>query len=79
MVDVKGRGSSRVSSKNQITIPVSVLRAAGIGPGDPVEIRADGAGRVSVVRRDDVVAGLAGSLTGVYERDEVDRLRDEWR
>jgi bifunctional DNA-binding transcriptional regulator/antitoxin component of YhaV-PrlF toxin-antitoxin module len=34
-----GRTStSRISSKNQITIPVEVLRSAGLVPGDEVEM-----------------------------------------
>ncbi len=40
--------------------------------------RAEGPGRVVFEREDDVLAELAGALTGVYEKGELTRLRDEW-
>ena len=78
MEEIKNRPSSRVSTKNQITIPAAVLNASGIEPGDQVEIRADGAGRVSVIRRAEVVDRFAGSLTGFYKSGELEHLREEW-
>jgi bifunctional DNA-binding transcriptional regulator/antitoxin component of YhaV-PrlF toxin-antitoxin module len=72
------RGTSRISSKHQVTIPVDALRAAGIEVGERVVARADGPGRVVLEREDDVLAGFAGRLTGVYDPDELDQLRDEW-
>jgi bifunctional DNA-binding transcriptional regulator/antitoxin component of YhaV-PrlF toxin-antitoxin module len=72
------RGSSRVSSKHQVTIPVDALRAAGIEVGDRLVARADGPGRLVFERAVDVVAEFAGVLTGVYEQGEVSKLRDEW-
>jgi bifunctional DNA-binding transcriptional regulator/antitoxin component of YhaV-PrlF toxin-antitoxin module len=70
---------SRLSSKNQVTIPVDVLREAGLTPGDEVHIRASGPGRVEVERVDSLVARWAGSLpAGTYPADHLERLRDEW-
>ena len=40
--------------------------------------QAGGLGRVVFEREFDVLTELAGSLTGVYEPDELARLRDEW-
>ena len=77
-VKKRRRGSSKISSKHQITIPVEALRSAGLGVGDRVIARFDGAGRVILEREPDVVAELAGALTGVYERNELDGLRAEW-
>lgn len=71
---------SKVSSKNQVTIPVDALRAAGIGAGDDVVIRAAGPGRLEVERAGDLVARYAGSLpAGTYPEGYLDELRGEWR
>jgi bifunctional DNA-binding transcriptional regulator/antitoxin component of YhaV-PrlF toxin-antitoxin module len=53
---------SKVSSKHQVTLAVSVLRDAGLTAGDEVVIRAVGRGRIEVERAQDVIARFAGSL-----------------
>lgn len=79
------RGFTRLSSKRQVTIPLHVLQATGLGPGDELKVESDTAGRVVLTRAD---AGLqrrraieetAGMFTGAYEPGHLDRLRDEWR
>lgn len=72
------RGTTRVSAKHQITIPVEALRAAGIEAGERLVAIADGPGRLVFEREIDVLGELAGSLTGVYGRDDLGVLRDEW-
>jgi len=81
MEKVKDRrhGATRISSKHQITIPVDALRAAGLEVGERVVARSDGPGRVILEREHDVLAEFSGALTGVYSRDEIERLRNEWR
>jgi bifunctional DNA-binding transcriptional regulator/antitoxin component of YhaV-PrlF toxin-antitoxin module len=80
MREVKNRrrGATRISSKNQITIPADALRAAGLAVGDRVVAHADGAGRVVLEREHDVIAEFAGVMTGAYTANELDDLRREW-
>jgi bifunctional DNA-binding transcriptional regulator/antitoxin component of YhaV-PrlF toxin-antitoxin module len=70
---------TRLSYKNQVTIPVAVLREARLAPGDELRIRVSGPGRLELERVQDLVARWAGSLPpGTYPDRYVDELRDEW-
>jgi bifunctional DNA-binding transcriptional regulator/antitoxin component of YhaV-PrlF toxin-antitoxin module len=81
MKEVKKRrkGFTRISAKSQATIPVKALRDAGLKPGDEVRIVAAGRGRLILERDTNVVERHAGTLADVYERGELEALRDEWR
>ena len=71
-----GKGMSRLSRKNQVTIPVKVLREAGLEAGDVLIVRLVGPGRIEIRRRRDVIDEFAGTLT--YPPGYLDELRDEW-
>jgi AbrB family looped-hinge helix DNA binding protein len=70
----------RVSSKNQITLPVDVMRKAGIKPGDDLIVRETGPGKVEIERVSDhaqrIIDEFAGTLP--YPEGYLDELRDEW-
>lgn len=78
----RGGRTTKVSSKNQVTLPVAALRAAGVGPGDVlrVEVEADGVFRL-VRERDpwwELFDKLAGSDLPVPTADELEEMRGPW-
>ncbi len=78
-VKKRRRGFTRISAKHQATLPVQALKEAGLGPGDEVRVVAAGRGRLVLELDLNLVERHAGKLKNVYERGELDRLRDEWR
>ena len=72
------RRGAKIRAKHQITIPMQAMTAAGLRRGDRVRAQAQGRGKVMLTREDDVVQRHAGALSGVYQRNELDELRDEW-
>lgn len=77
-VKKRKRGHTRVSSKHQVTLPVDALQRAGIRAGDVLRAEVRGPGEVTLVRDADPVEQFAGRLSGVYDPNELDELRDEW-
>jgi bifunctional DNA-binding transcriptional regulator/antitoxin component of YhaV-PrlF toxin-antitoxin module len=76
----KVKGQTRVSAKNQVTIPVDALRDAGVRPGDILRVEADGAGRLRLTRVEELLGRYSGCIaSGGRLRQAVDGLRDEWR
>ncbi len=70
---------SVISRKNQITLPVDALRAAGLEPGDDVRVEVVGPGRLELVLADDLVQEFAGVFdANVYPEGYLDKLRREW-
>jgi bifunctional DNA-binding transcriptional regulator/antitoxin component of YhaV-PrlF toxin-antitoxin module len=75
---VKGSQRTRVSSKNQVTLPVSVLAEARVKAGDNVRVESDGDGRIMIVRDRDPLDDLIGSAPGLSAATNLQALRDEW-
>jgi AbrB family looped-hinge helix DNA binding protein len=69
----------KVSSKNQVTIPVEAMRAAGLQAGDEITIRPVGEGEIILATAGSRVRRHAGIATGIYKDGDLDRLRDEWK
>jgi bifunctional DNA-binding transcriptional regulator/antitoxin component of YhaV-PrlF toxin-antitoxin module len=64
---------STISSKNQITLPVQLLRQMGVGPGDRLAMRLEDGRLVLRARPKDWVEHYAGSLRHLYRsRAEID-------
>jgi bifunctional DNA-binding transcriptional regulator/antitoxin component of YhaV-PrlF toxin-antitoxin module len=72
---------STISSKNQITLPVQLLRQMGVGPGDRLAVALEGARLVLRARPKDWVEHYAGSLPDYWGStdEEIDAYVRELR
>lgn len=79
-----GNPVTTLSSKHQITLPVAVVRALGLAPGDKLSVRIEDGHVVPHPQPRDWVAHLAGSMPGYYARtrEEVEaypaEVRGDW-
>ena len=69
----------RISSKHQVTLPVTSLADAGLKAGDEVTIEADGPDTIVVRRSRRAVDEAIGVFDGLFEPGYLDRLRSEER
>jgi len=68
-----------ISRKNQVTLPVDALRAAGLEPGDDLRVEVVGPGHLELIRAEDLVQEFAGVFDAtVYPDGYLDELRREW-
>jgi len=77
-----GRTStSRLSSKNQLTVPVDILRRVGLEAGDEVEFVVNDAGFIEVLRAPNVnrdLLKLAGKYGELFAGFDLEVERDSW-
>jgi len=76
-----GRTStSRLSSKNQLTVPVDILRRVGLEAGDEVEFVVNDAGfiQIQVMGDTNPVLNLVGAFPGVFDEFDQERERAAW-
>lgn len=70
---------SVISTKNQVTLPVEVMRAAGLASGDDIQVVSTGPGRIEVIRTDELIDKFAGSLDErVYPDGYLEEIRRGW-
>jgi AbrB family looped-hinge helix DNA binding protein len=74
----KVKAMSIVSSKNQVTIPVEAMRAAGLRAGDEIDVRPVREGEIVIATRGSRIRRHAGIAKGIYKDNELGKLRDEW-
>jgi AbrB family looped-hinge helix DNA binding protein len=67
----------RISSKNQVTIPVAALEEAGLHAGDHVVVEALDDGELRVHRGAATFDSAFGALTGIYPPGYLERLDAE--
>ncbi|MEI6649784.1 MAG: AbrB/MazE/SpoVT family DNA-binding domain-containing protein [Actinomycetes bacterium] len=73
----KGRSStSRISSKNQVTIPVEIMRMSGLEAGEEVEFSYV-EGKVLVEKAVPKIAGLFGIGNGITDNFDWEKERAE--
>jgi AbrB family looped-hinge helix DNA binding protein len=70
----------KISSKNQVTLPVEALAAAGLNAGDEVSIEASGDDTIVIRRALNGVDAAIGIFDGLYEPGYLEKLRrEDWR
>ena len=68
---------ARISTKNQITIPVAALQEVGLHAGEQVTIEPSGDGELRIRRATGTFEEAFGTLTGAYPPDYLARLDAE--
>ena len=80
----RGRSStSRISSKNQVTIPVEILREVNMKSGDTVKFINNGEGQITLIKHEEpkwksAMRELIGTEPGFKERYDYKKEREEW-
>lgn len=73
---------AKLSSKNQITIPVAMLAAARVKAGDYLRVEVVGDGEIRLVRYHDprlsLLNDIIGSAPGIAAAADLEELRNEW-
>lgn len=72
------RGVTRISTKNQVTLPTEALARAGLSVGDQLRAHVHAPGQILLAREADPIDEHAGALAGIYPDDYLDELRREW-
>ena len=64
----KGRTTStRLSSKNQVTLPIEIIRKAGFKVGDTINCTVNSEGQIELTRPENRIMSLFGVGNGIYD------------
>lgn len=73
---------AKISRKNQVTLPVAVMAAAHVRPGDLIRVEVEADGVLRLVRQEDpwrdAFDEFAGSAPGLAVVADLDGARDAW-
>jgi AbrB family looped-hinge helix DNA binding protein len=72
-----GKGMTRISTKNQITIPVAALDEVGLHAGERVTVEPAGDGELRIRRSTTTFEDAFGTLTGSYPAGYLEQLDAE--
>jgi bifunctional DNA-binding transcriptional regulator/antitoxin component of YhaV-PrlF toxin-antitoxin module len=70
--------TTRLSAKNQITIPVDVIRKAGFKVGETINCAVGEDGKVILSRPRNPILELSGIGTGLYDKFDLEAERKSW-
>lgn len=76
----KGRTTStRLSAKNQITLPVDIIRKAGFKVGDTINCTVNKEGKIELYAHENRIMSLFGAGNGIYDDFDWEKERaDAW-
>ena len=76
----KGRTTTtRLSAKNQITLPVDIIRKAGFKVGDTINCRVNEDGKIELYAPKNRIMSLFGVGNGIYDDFDWEKERaDAW-
>jgi bifunctional DNA-binding transcriptional regulator/antitoxin component of YhaV-PrlF toxin-antitoxin module len=74
----RAKGTTRVSRKNQVTIPVAALAKARVRAGDELRVTVEAKGRILLARDHDPLDNFVGALAGLSAATDLEKLREEW-
>jgi AbrB family looped-hinge helix DNA binding protein len=84
-VKLRRKGFTRLSTKRQVTLPIRVVKELNLRPGDELRVEAEGdrvvlsRAAIGAARRLHAIHEVAGTVTGIWKRGDLERLRNEWR
>ncbi len=78
-IGTRRRAQTKVSTKHQVTIPLTAFRGAGLQVGDTLRVESSGAGRIVLTRVEELLDRYSGCLDSGGELGvRVQGLREEW-